>query len=46
MELYIRVRTIGKTGIKNYGEEIITGKEGLDGKTKNYKRNDIRVKSE
>ena len=43
MRVYIRVKA---TEIKNYGEGVITGKEALDGKTKDNKRNDIRIESE
>ena len=43
MGVYIRVKT---KEIKNNGQGMITGKEELDGKTKDNKRNDMRVKSE
>ena len=46
MEIYYRLKTTAKTEIKNYGDGLIAGKRGMDGKTKDNKRNDIRVKSE
>lgn len=46
MKINFRLKATEKTGIRNYGDGVITGKRGMDGKTKDNKRNDIRVKSE
>ena len=46
MKIYFKLSAAGKTVIKNYGDGVIAGKRGMDGKTKDNKRNDIRVKSE
>ena len=46
MEIYIKVKATGKTEINNYGDGVITRKGGMDGKTKDNKRNDIRIESE